>query len=394
MAAALVDSQSPLTPIRIVAPGKQWGVEPVELLVQRGVQKVPPKYRRVSVEEELQGLTIFSEAEKDEEKVASADSSLHIPIIDLKGWDESYREEVILQIREACEEWGFFRLINHGVDLALMEKMMQAAKDFIALPVEEKAAYVGQPGMISQGYGSKYTVGTDDSVRDWRDFLFLFLQPPSVRDYAYWPSKPTSFRETMEEYSKQTKELALKVLGVISEGLGERRGLLEEALQEMHQKMLINYYPACPQPDLVHGFHEHSDIGALTLVMQEDEAPVGLQVRHGNQWIPAHSLKGSFVVNVADQVEIWTNGRYKSIEHRVVPSYYKSRISIPVFCDAAPNTMISPLKELAKKAIYKEIKFDDHEYSFYEYGANGKSVVRSYVMPNISDVQHQPLSVS
>ncbi|KAI5076018.1 hypothetical protein GOP47_0008083 [Adiantum capillus-veneris] len=391
-----VRGPAPTAPIRIVAPGREWGVEPVELLVERGVEKVPSTYRRVSVEEEeelmaLNDNSIAAAAEVEEEDRIG--SGMDIPLIDLKEWDESHREEIVSKVREACEEWGFFRIVNHGVDVHLMQRMMQVAKEFIGLPIEEKAAYVGRPGMISQGYGSKYTIGAEDAVRDWRDYLFLWLQPEEVRDYAYWPSKPEAFRETMDQYSREVQELARKVLGLMSEGLAQRTGLLEEAIGEPpYQKVLINYYPACPQPQVVDGFHQHSDIGALTMVLQEDEAPVGLQVRYHNHWVPARPLPASFVVNVADQVEILTNGRYKSIEHRVVPNRHRSRLSIPVFYDAAPDVMISPVKELAQIPIYKQVKFDDHEHAFYEYGANGKNMVQSYILSN--HPLAQPLSAS
>ncbi|MCO5583150.1 hypothetical protein L7F22_037059 [Adiantum nelumboides] len=399
----MVEQCAPTAPIRVVAPGKEWGVEPVELLVERGVERVPSNYRRVSEEEEelLKGLSLSdhdakggAESGHEEEELATdAGSGMNIPLIDLKGWDESHREEVVRKVREACEEWGFFRIVNHGVDVELMQRMMQVAKEFIGLPIEEKAAYVGRPGMISQGYGSKYTIGAEETVRDWRDYLYLWLQPERMRDYEYWPSKPPAFRETMDAYSSEVKELARRVLGLMSEGLGARSALLEEAIGEAYQKMLINFYPPCPQPQVVDGFHQHSDIGALTMVLQEEEAPVGLQVRHNNLWVPARSFPAaSFVVNVADQVEILTNGKYKSIEHRVVPNLHKSRLSIAIFYDAAPDVMISPLEELTNLPIYKQVKFDDHEHAFYEYGANGKKVIHSYIIPDRP--QAQPLSVA
>lgn len=341
--------------------------------MEQGVEEVPEKYRRITTTEQLAaGLSA----------IERPPSEKSIPVIDLGGWEESRMAEVVGQVKAACEEWGFFRIVNHGVSLELMERMMRVCKEFIALPVEEKAAYVGRPGLISQGYGSKYTI-KEDKVRDWRDYLYLLLQPVSVRDYDFWPKKPASFRETMDEYSAELKALALRLLGVISVGLGQRASLIEDALGvEVYQKMLINFYPRCPQPELTHGFHQHSDIGALTLVMQEDDAPVGLEVRHQDDWVPAHPIKGSFVVNVADQVEILTNGRYKSIEHRVIPNRHKSRLSVAMFCDAAPSTLISPAKELTKGPVYRPVKFNDHEVTFYDYGAKGKSIVQSYIISN------------
>lgn len=53
-----------------------------------------------------------------------ADSSIH---------------NLVEQVGKACEEWGFFQVINHGVSLSLLEELETNAQSFFALPLQEKA---------------------------------------------------------------------------------------------------------------------------------------------------------------------------------------------------------------------------------------------------------------
>jgi naringenin 3-dioxygenase len=42
---------------------------------------------------------------------------------------------------EACEEWGVFQIVDHGVDAKLVSEMTTLAKEFFALPPEEKLRF-------------------------------------------------------------------------------------------------------------------------------------------------------------------------------------------------------------------------------------------------------------
>ena len=52
------------------------------------------------------------------------------------------------------------------------------------------------------------------------------------------------------------------------------------------------------------------------------------------------------MINVGDALQIMSNGRYKSIEHRVVASGSRNRISVPIFFNARPYDMIGPFSEV------------------------------------------------
>ena len=61
-----------------------------------------------------------------------------IPIIDL---NDHVTSSLLQKISQACEEYGFFQVINHGVPKELCEKVMTAVTQFFELPPEERAEF-------------------------------------------------------------------------------------------------------------------------------------------------------------------------------------------------------------------------------------------------------------
>jgi isopenicillin N synthase-like dioxygenase len=75
-----------------------------------------------------------------------------------------------------------------------------------------------------------------------------------------------------------------------------------EGEKEMGMCIRINYYPACPEPDLTLGLSSHSDPGGITFLLQ-DNIP-GLQVRKNDAWVSVKPIPDAFVVNLGDQMQV------------------------------------------------------------------------------------------
>ncbi|KIM26518.1 hypothetical protein M408DRAFT_330495 [Serendipita vermifera MAFF 305830] len=77
---------------------------------------------------------------------------------------------------------------------------------------------------------------------------------------------------------------------------------------------------------------EHTDFGYLTILNQGSS---GLQILSpNNEWIDVPAQEDLLVCNVGDMFDMMTNGRFKSVPHRVQsPSTGSYRISFPFFFD-------------------------------------------------------------
>ena len=63
-------------------------------------------------------------------------------------------------------------------------------------------------------------------------------------------------------------------------------------------------YPPCPGPDLTVGLKPHTDVSAITFVLQEKE--VGLQILKDGQWFRLPIVPHALLVNFGDQAEVKT----------------------------------------------------------------------------------------
>nr|CAD1830132.1 unnamed protein product [Ananas comosus var. bracteatus] len=86
----------------------------------------------------------FVRDEDERPKVAYNEFSGDIPVISLAGIDGDgggRRAEICRRIVAACEDWGIFQVVDHGVDAALVAHMTALARDFFALPPDDKLRF-------------------------------------------------------------------------------------------------------------------------------------------------------------------------------------------------------------------------------------------------------------
>ncbi|CAI0392876.1 unnamed protein product [Linum tenue] len=286
----------------------------------------------------------FIRDEDERPRVAYNQFSNEIPVISLADGtnEEAKRREVCKQIVKACEEWGIFQVVDHGIDSDLISNMTRLALEFFALPPDEKLRFDMSGGKKGGFIVSSHLQG--EAVQDWREIVTYFSYPIRNRDYSRWPDKPPAWRAVTEEYSEKVMGLACKLLEHLSEALGLEKEALVEACVDMDQKVVVNYYPKCPQPDLTLGLKRHTDPGTITVLHQDQVG--GLQAtRDGGQtWITVKPIQGAFVVNLGDHTHLLSNGRFKSADHRAVVNSNCSRLSIATFQNPAPEAKVYPLK--------------------------------------------------
>ncbi|KAL3520419.1 hypothetical protein ACH5RR_018568 [Cinchona calisaya] len=273
------------------------------------------------------------------------------------------------EIGRACRDWGAFHVINHGVPIQLLDEMRCVGKSFFEnCDMEQKLRYSCDSTLpASEGYGSRMLVAENDSVLDWRDYFDHHTLPLSRRNPAKWPNFQSDYREVVAEYSDRMKVLAQRLLVLISESLGLPSSCIEEAVGEFYQNITVSYYPPCPQPDLTLGLQSHSDMGAVTLLIQDDVE--GLQVFKDGEWVTVRPLHGGILVLLADQTEIITNGKYRSCQHQAITNSERARLSVATFHDPAKTRKILPVFE---PPVYHEVMYGDYVSSWYTKGPEGK----------------------
>nr|XP_010939709.1 protein DMR6-LIKE OXYGENASE 2 isoform X2 [Elaeis guineensis] len=229
-----------------------------------------------------------------------------IPTLDFSLLTEGtpeQRSQVVHHLGKACEEWGFFMVVNHGIPERLREAMLVSMKEFFDQTEEEKGECAGKHVM--------------DPIR-----------------------------EISKEYAKCTRAMGMELLRGIWESLGLEENDMTNAL-DLHscfQVLVGNIYPPCPQPELATGLPAHSDHGLLTILIQNGVN--GLQVKHGGNWVRVEPLPNSFLVNTGDHMEVVSNGRYKSVLHRAEVNGQSTRISIATVVAPSLDAIVEPASQL------------------------------------------------
>ncbi|AQK64240.1 gibberellin 20-oxidase4 [Zea mays] len=127
------------------------------------------------------------------------------------------------------------------------------------------------------------------------------------------------------------EELAFKLLELIARSLKLRPDRLHGFFKDQTTFIRLNHYPPCPSPDLALGVGRHKDAGALTILYQDDVGGLDVRRRSDGEWVRVRPVPDSFIINVGDLIQVWSNDRYESAEHRVSVNSARERFSMPYF---------------------------------------------------------------
>jgi isopenicillin N synthase-like dioxygenase len=282
-----------------------------------------------------------------------------LPIIDLRAPD------LADQLRSACSTYGFFYVVNHGVDQTLQVRLERLSRDFFAQDLDKKLEIrMSLGGRAWRGYfplGGELTSGEPDLKEGIYFGAELTPDHPLVRagtplhGLNLFPAGMPEFREKVLQYMTAMTGLGHQLIAAIGMSLGVEPSYFRDRYTSDPLILFrIFNYPARSGAGL--GVGEHTDYGLLTMVRQDDSG--GLQVKSQSEWIDVPAIPDSFVCNVGDMLDRLTRGRYLSAPHRVKHAGPRNRISFAFFFDPNFNSEVKPIETGGALIDNKEERWD------------------------------------
>ncbi|CAI9118252.1 OLC1v1019790C1 [Oldenlandia corymbosa var. corymbosa] len=343
----------------------------VKGLPDSGITKLP----RIFVHDHQNSRGIAESVKVDSQEV----NYCRVPTIDLK-MSLINRPEIVNQVRDSCENWGFFQVVNHGIPESVMEDMIRGIRLFHELDPETKSEYYSRNMSRKVLYHSNIDLYFSKSAV-WKDTITFNMAPSPPQPEEI----PNICRNAAVDYGKYVMELGLDLLRLISEALGLDPTYLQGLDCGEGLVMKGHYYPPCPEPELTFGTADHTDNTFLTIVLQDQIG--GLQVLHNNnQWVDVPPLPGALVVNMGDMLQIVTNDRFKSVHHRVLANKIGPRISVasffrPRYGGGVVTRPYGPIKELLSEenpAVYRGTTIEEYTAQFLKESMDGNAALAHF----------------
>ncbi len=270
-----------------------------------------------------------------------------IPVIDFSPMLSSRAEDrrrIAGELRQACTEVGFFYLANHGFSKAVIRRAYEAMQRFFALPRDEKMKIHYMTTGNHRGYVAHGDIKADHELRggDMHEAVELAQDLPAddpdylkgIKFYGpnAWPDAPADFRWALGTYFDAQLEFGRTMLRAFALALDLPETYFDPLYTKPMSRLRACYYPPqSPDWDVRKiGIGAHRDYEIFTTVWQSQQA--GLQVKAvKGDWIEVSPIEDTFVINIGNLMQRWTNDKFLSRPHRVVNLTQEHRYSIVQF---------------------------------------------------------------
>jgi isopenicillin N synthase-like dioxygenase len=284
-----------------------------------------------------------------------------IPVVNVSGLFGTAEQQfaVAAELGRAAREVGFLYVTGSGIETALFDDLLAVTKTFFAQPVEEKMkVYIGNSsnhrGYVPTGEEGLVTSAGPKANPDLKEAFDLSLElPADDEDYLagnpmvgpnQWPALP-GMAETVNRYYAAVLAFGKVLLQGFALALGEPAERFDALVTKAPSQLRLIHYPHDVSAEDRPRIGAHTDFEVFTLLKPTKP---GLEVLNGaGEWIDAPPMEDAFIVNIADMLEIWSNGAFVSTTHRV-RKVAEERYSFPLFFNVDYDVLVAPLEQFAR----------------------------------------------
>ena len=278
------------------------------------------------------------------------------------------RKKMSTALDEMCSEIGFLVIEGHGVPQKVIDNQWAIVSEFFSSSLETKkevkVPYKGYPyGWIGPDQealaASKGEVTPPDLKESFNGGPLTIpknIKDPVAYQFCYQPTlwpKIDGFREIWESYYSEMENLAKRIMSAFAEALDLEYHYFDDFINNPISALRALHYPATKNKifEKQQRAGAHTDYGSLTILLPQANTS-GLQIMKKNSWIDVPAVKGCFVINIGDLMELWTAGRWVSTLHRVVAKPDQSaRKSLAYFHQPDWESIIKPIKSGSDETV-------------------------------------------
>ncbi len=281
-----------------------------------------------------------------------------IPVIDIASsvsGDAAGMQATAEIIRKACIDIGFFYVTKHGVATDAIEAAHHEAERFFDLPEETKLKYDINEIKRHRGYVPVGSLSADPAIMDLQEAFEIGLElSDDDPDYLagnplygpnVWPDELPEFRRDAYRYFQEILILGHRLFELFALGLGMPKDYFEPFITKPMAQLRLIHYPVMDQStgtEEAMGIGPHTDYEPFTILWQD---AAGLQIQNRrSQWIEAPPIPGTFIVNIGDMLQRWTNDLFVSTPHRVINTSGQRRYSLAMFLGTNHDCVVECLE--------------------------------------------------
>lgn len=281
------------------------------------------------------------------------------PVFD---YGEISRDELAPErLLDTLQTYSYFYLsgLDHIIPPRLFKSLRDVAGHFFASPLHVKMGYYIGDSAHHRGYVPVTEKGAygDEKQRVYEAFDIGYEAPelPSHQRKGFelvgpnrYPSHVPAMESTLTTYYRANFEISQTLLRLIARGSGlSDRHFDPHITRPASQLRLLHYLANDVQ---VHSHDAsmgaHTDYELFTILHQTSPGLVAYN-RQAQRWQHMPVFKNALLVLVGDMLQFLTNGRLKSLLHRVVATG-EERYSFPFFMNLDFETRLQPLPQYGR----------------------------------------------